>query len=134
MADSASDLLASIRTTIPDYPGYVDERGRLQSDRLVRAWVGSCFADLRERLASSIDGATAGALDDVIFRSQFPDQRYVAQIGHATISEAAELHLMSIDKTLLSLAQDVCVTDGANLMRLIAEVNEAYDNRTPVSA
>jgi hypothetical protein len=134
MLERTGDPLVAIRAVIPDYPGYGDEASRLMSDRQVRAWVGSCLASARERLAVSLPPELLANLDDIIFRCQFPDQRFVARIEHARMPAATIELLMEHDRALIADGQRACDVDAAGLPGLLQAVTDSFDRRTPVSA
>jgi hypothetical protein len=129
-----ADDFNSVRALISEYPGYGEEDQRLQSDRLVRAWVGSCLSSTRERLAGELSPEATETLDSLIFRCQFPDQRYIAVIDHAELDDTIQGHLVSLDLRVLRLAQEACAVSATDLGRLMSEINATFDERIPVSA
>lgn len=124
----------AVRSLIPEYPGYGDEDERIQSDRLIRAWVGSCLASVRERLEAELSPELSHALDELIFRCQFPNQRYIAAIEHAHLDDGVQEHLVSLDLKALHYAQESCSVSAAGLGALVSNLDATFDERTPVNA
>jgi hypothetical protein len=129
-----SDDLAAMRALIPQYPGYAEEDDRLLSDRLTRAWVGSSLASVRERLAAELGPGELQRLDDLIFRCQFPNQRYIAVIEHAQLDDEVQGRLVGLDRKAIALAQASCSVNAAGLGSIMSEIDATFDERAPVSA
>ena len=134
MEHSAEDDLTYLRGQISEYPEYGSEDDRLLSDRMIRAWVGSTLALVRERLASALDAATVDRLDQLLFRCEFPDQRFVVSLEHANLSSEAVHGLVAGDRRLVELANQVRTAEAPALPAILEEIEATFDSRTPVSA
>jgi hypothetical protein len=129
------DDLDFLQSHIPEFAGYADEDSRHETDRRVRALVGSTLADAQARLGDRLDPDTQTALEALIFRCEFPDQTFVTRLDHSKPDEATLKKLARIDRALIELAESAKSAGPAEIPGIIAEIDAQLDRRdAPVLA
>ncbi len=93
--------LEYLQARVPGFAGYADEESRHESDRRVRAIVGAALADAQARLVDRLAGDVSTSLEALIFRCEFPDQRYVTELDHRHLEEQQLATLARIDRALV---------------------------------
>ncbi len=124
-----NEELTEIRRSIPDYAGIDDVPARRLSDQQVRAWVGERLATLRERLAPDL-GTAAAALDDVILRCEFGDQRVIRAIETQRFDDPAFAERLSAaNARLIGAAAGSESVGAAGVAAFVAAVDAALTSR-----
>jgi hypothetical protein len=122
------DDLTALRERLPGYPGYDDRASRHLADQEVRAALGEALAAARERLAPA--AATLDALDALLLRCEFSDQRLVHSAEVAHLTDAAAAHAIALDRRVIELADRVAAAaDATTLDAAIVDANQLFDAR-----
>jgi len=122
------DDFTALRERLPGYPGYGDRSSRHLADQEVRAALGEALAAARERLVPT--GATADALDALLLRCEFSDQRLVRSAELAHVDDTIAAHAVALDRRVITLADRVAAAaDAATLDAAIADANTLFDER-----
>jgi hypothetical protein len=129
------DDLDFLQAHVPEFAGYADEENRHQTDRRVRAVVGSTLAEVLARLGDRLDAANSDALEALIFRCEFPDQKYVTEMDHAQVNEQTLKQLGRIDRALVELAESARGAGPTEMPAIVAEIDAQLDRRdAPLAA
>ena len=118
------DALAQIRAKINDYPGYGTEDDVRASDQMVRAFTGERLARLQDRL-----GAQAEALDPLIARAEFANQRALVPFENPRDTLADTQPLEIADAALLEAAEAAESVTPETLAEYAANVTQLFDRR-----
>ena len=124
-----------LQSHVPGFAGYADEDARHETDRRVRAVVGTALADAQARLGDRLPADTATTLESLIFRCEFPDQRYVKDWDHAEPDPRKLETLARIDRALIEQAESVAGAGPAEIAGIVEEIDKQLDHRDdPVPA
>ena len=115
--------LEYLQARVPGFAGYADEESRHESDRRVRAIVGAALADAQARLVDRLAGDVSTSLEALIFRCEFPDQRYVTELDHRHLEEQQLATLARIDRALVEQAESVSSAGPAEIPALVSEID-----------
>lgn len=129
------DDLDFLQSHVPDFAGYADEDARHETDRRVRAVVGSTLAEAQARLGDRLNADTSTSLEALIFRCEFPDQVYVTKFDHVVADDLVVKTLARIDRALVELAESARGAGAAEIPPIIEEIDAQLDRRdAPVPA
>lgn len=120
------DALSRIRAKINDYPGYASEGDIERSDQLLRAYVGERLAELQERCGP---GPAADAIEPLIVRTAFADQRVLRPLEQPAERIAAPDPVLEADGALLDTADRAAAVTAAEVDAYCASVANAFDER-----
>jgi hypothetical protein len=124
-----------LQAHVPGFAGYADEDARHETDRRVRAVVGTALADAQARLGDRLPADVATSLEALVFRCEFPDQKFVTAWDHADIDAAKVATLARIDRALVEQAESVSTAGPAEVAAVVSEVDLQFDHRDdPVPA
>ena len=121
--------LEYLQARVPGFAGYADEESRHEADRRVRAIVGAALADAQARLVDRLAGDVSTSLEALIFRCEFPDQRYVTELDHRHLEEQQLATLARIDRALVEQAESVSSAGPAEITALVSEIDLQLDHR-----
>lgn len=122
------DDVAYLRDRIESYADYTDQDARHLVDKQVRAWVGEAISRLRERMMPT--GETADALDALIVRCEFSDQKMVHAADRGSFDDAALVaRIHALDRALVDIADHAPTVEAERLPAYVARVNELFDER-----
>jgi hypothetical protein len=123
------DDLDFLQSHVPDFAGYGDEDSRHQTDRRVRAVVGSALADAQARLGDRLAPDVATAFEALIFRCEFPDQQFVKAWDHAKADPQKFETLARIDRALIEQAESVASAGPPEIAGIVNEIDRQLDHR-----
>jgi hypothetical protein len=121
------DDLAFLRERIESYAEYTNAADRRRSDEQIRAYVGEALADLRERLSPR--GADGEALERLLLRCEFADQRMAHAFDATSVDPQDVSATTAADRELVTLADDARRREAAGLATLLARIDAAFDRR-----
>ncbi|HET9029268.1 MAG TPA: hypothetical protein VFN49_03755 [Candidatus Aquilonibacter sp.] len=96
-----------------------------RSDQLIRAYAGERLAELQSRL----DGDAADALEPLIERAAFADQRDLVALERPKEEVRSADAVLAADADLLDAADDAASVDAAQLGAYIEKVKACFDAR-----
>jgi hypothetical protein len=122
------DDLSFLRSKIAEYADYRDQDARHLVDKEVRAYVGEAIARLRERLTPT--GAAGDALDDLLMRCEFSDQRVIRAMDHGKFGDETLVdRIHELDRALIEAADRAEGVDAAGLSAYVDEVCALFERR-----
>ena len=121
--------LEYLQAHVPEFCGYADEEARHQTDRRIRAIVGSALADALTRLGDRLSTDASAAVEALIFRCEFPDQRYVTELDHRKLDDEELATVARIDRALVEQAESVTSAGATELAALVDEIDKELDRR-----
>jgi hypothetical protein len=74
-------------------------------------------------------------LEALIFRTEFPDQKFITSLDHKPPSEQMLKTLARIDRALVELAESAASAGPDEIPAIIAEIDKQLDHRDePIAA
>jgi hypothetical protein len=129
------DDLEFLKQTVPEFKGYREDTDRHDTDRRVRALLGGALAEMRDRLGGNFPVDASPALDDAIWRCEFPDQTFTMHLDNAEVDDALAARLAAGDRVLVELSQRAPSLEPNDVAAFLHEVIEAFERRSePLTA
>ncbi|MDQ6826272.1 MAG: hypothetical protein M3Z14_03620 [Candidatus Eremiobacteraeota bacterium] len=121
--------LQYLRSVIPNFAGYKNEKTRRLSDEQVRAVAGSALAVLSPaRVANNTNGLQE-QWEGLLLKCGFANQLAFKHIQHAQLSDEQTQRLEAADAQLLHVVQRVNETGGEGLRAYLGDFEAALKAR-----
>lgn len=129
------DDLEFLKSRIPGFATYEDERNRHLADKQVRAFVGETLAIIRQRLEGEFSEELSAQLDRIMLRCEFSDPKFTGSL-QAPLVRADMDRLYAADRALvedaIAVANDALSGDHDDLVARLGGLGKHFDRRGPV--
>ena len=122
-------VVADIKTRIPEFAGYADEWTRRLADEQIRAVVGEGLALLHAKHADYFQGETAEMYDRLILRCEFTNQEVFRQFEYESLGEETKAAIARADGALIDKALEAESVTAETLPGYLGDLEAAFDAR-----
>ena len=123
-------VVADIKTRVPDFAGYADESSRRLADEQLRAIVGEGLALLHFNHEEYFTaGDVADAYDRLILRCEFTNQAVFHEFEYQTLSDERKTAIAQADGELIDTALRAESVTADALPGYLRDLEKAFDNR-----
>lgn len=129
------DDLEFLKSRIPNFATYEDERNRHLADKHVRAFVGETLAVIRQRLEGEFSEELSAQLERIMLRCEFSEPKFASAIQGPLSREDLD-RLYGADRALLedaiTIAGDALSGAHDDLVKRLADLEQHFDRRASI--
>ena len=129
------DDLEFLKSRVPKFATYEEERDRHLADKQVRAFVGETLAILRQRLEGEFSQVLSAQLERIMLRCEFSDPKFANAIQGPLTREDID-RLYGADRALfedaIAIAADALREDHDDLVKRLADLERHFDRRASI--
>lgn len=123
------EVVADIKTRIPEFAGYADEWTRRLADEQIRAIVGEGLALLHDKHADYFAGETAEMYDRLILRCEFTNQEVFKKFEYESLGEEQKAEIARADAALIDKGLEAESVTADALPAYLRDLEAAFDAR-----